>query len=211
MGIFLEAEDRSQHVAGGVIKSGEEDEARAPVLQPGMMTAIELDEEAGLRHALAAAAVARAAAGPGTANPGFAQQPVDRGAREVNAFVLGQELGEMAIIAAAIASAGQGEHPCADGIGTTAEGPPAAVAMGEGRQALLADCGDKPADVADGEGQQLRRVPGREESRLDPWKDLSPLLFCFGQGDRLPGHGPRVTESLNSYGVTDSLSSYMRL
>jgi hypothetical protein len=196
--IFLEAEDSAEDVPSGVIDRGEEDEAGAAVLEPGMVTAIELDEEAGLRHALAPPAMARGAAGAGTANARLAQQAVDRGAREVNPFALGQELGEMAVIAASIASAGQGEHPRADGIRTAAGGPPAAVAMSEGGQALLAHFRDEPADVADRESQQRRRRPSREESRADPRKDLPPLLLCLGQGDRLPVHSPRVTESLNS-------------
>ena len=198
MGIFLGAEDRAQHAPRGIINGGEEHEAGAAVLEPGMMAAIELDEEAGLRHALPAAAVARGAADAGTADACFAQQPVDRGTREVNVLTFCQELREMAIIAATIAGAGQGEYPRADTIRTAAGGPPATVAMGQGRHALRAHCGAEPADMADRESQELRRRPGREESRVDPWKDLRPLLLRLGQGDRLPVHSPRVTESLNS-------------
>src|SRR5207253_5886379 len=68
--IFLEAEDGGQHVAGGIINGGEEHETGAAVLEPAMMTAIELDEQAGLRHAVPAAAVARGPAGPGTTEAG---------------------------------------------------------------------------------------------------------------------------------------------
>lgn len=70
--IFLETEDGPEHAARGIIDRGEEDEAGAAVLQPGVVTTIELDEEARLRHALSSAAMAWGAAGAGTAQAGRA-------------------------------------------------------------------------------------------------------------------------------------------
>jgi hypothetical protein len=151
VGIFLEAEDGPQHAPRRVIDGREEDEAGAAVLEPGMVTAIELDEEAGLRHALPAAAVARGAAGAGTANAGLPQQAVDCGAGEVNTFALRQEVGEMAIIAPSVAGAGQSEHARADRSGAASRGLVPTVPMGQGGQALLAYCGDESADMTDGE------------------------------------------------------------
>jgi hypothetical protein len=167
-----------------------------------------LHEEAGLRHPLPTAPVAGGPAGPRTADARRAEQAMHRGAGEAEAFALGQELGEMAIIAAAIAGAGQGEYPRPKGIGRAAGGPAAPIAMGQRGQALLTEPGEEPADVADREPQQRRRRSGSEAPCLHPWQDLSPLLFLAVQGDRLPGHCPRVTESLNSYGVTDSLNNH---
>ncbi len=198
MRIFLEAEDRAQHTPRRVINGGEEDEAGAAVLEPGMMTAIELDKEARLRHALPPAAMARGAAGAGTANAGLPQQAVDRRAGEVNVLAFCQELGQVAIIAAPVAGAGQREHASADRSGAASRGLAPTVPMGQGGQALLAHFGEEPADMTDREFQQLRRCFCREESRVDPWQDLPPLLLFLGQRDRLPGHSPRVTESLNS-------------
>ncbi len=208
MCILLEAKDGAQHPPRGVINGGEEDEAGAAVLEPGMMTAIELDEEACLRHALPPAAMARGATSAGAANACLPQQAVDRGAGEVNVLALCQELGKVAIIAAPVAGAGQREHARADRSGAASRGLSPTVTMGQGGQALLAHFGEEPADMTDREFQQLRRCQSREESRVDPWQDLPPLLLFPGQSDRLPSHSPRVTESLNSYGVTDSLNSY---
>ena len=156
------------------------------------------DEEAGLRHALPATAVARGAAGAGTANAGLPQQAVDCGAGEVNTFALRQEVGEMAIITPSVAGAGQSEHARADRSGAASRGLVPTVPMGQGGQALLAYCGDESADMTDRESQQRRRCFRREESRVNPRQDLPPLLLFLGQGYRLPGHSPRVTESLNS-------------
>ncbi len=206
--IFLEAEDGAQHTACGVIDGGEKDEAGAAVLEPGMLTAIELDEETRLRHPLPAPAMAWRATGAGAADARRAEQAVDRGAGEADAFALGQELRKMAIIAAPVAGTGQGEHPRTECLRDVSGGRAAAVAMGQGRQALLTESGEQSADVAERESQQRRRRSGGEAPRLNPWQDLSPLLFLAVQGDCLPGHSPRVTESLNSYGVTDSLNNH---
>ena len=196
--IFLEAEDGPQHPARGVIDGSEEDEVGATVLEPGMMTAVELHEEPRLRHPLPAPAMARGAAGAGTADPSLPEEALDRGAREVNTLALGQELGEVAIIAAPVAGAGQSEHPRANGIRAASAGLLVAVAVGQSRQALFAHFGEEPADMANGKPQQRCCRFRREESRVNPWNDLPPLLLFLGQGDRLPGHSPRVTESLSS-------------
>lgn len=68
VGIFDEAEDRREDVASRVIDGGMEDEARAAVLEPGVVTAVHLDKEARLRHPLTAAAMTWGAAFPRTAN-----------------------------------------------------------------------------------------------------------------------------------------------
>ena len=66
MRILFEAQDRGQDAARRVVNSGEEHQAGAAVLEPGMLAAIHLDEEARLGHALAPAAMAWWAAGAGT-------------------------------------------------------------------------------------------------------------------------------------------------
>ena len=196
--ILLETEDGPQHPARGVIDGGKEDEAGAAILEPGMMTAIELDEEPRLRHPVPASAMAWKATGAGTADARRAEQAMHGGAGEVDAFALGQELGQMAIIAALVAGPGQGEDPRSNGLRDASRGLAAAVAMGQSGQAVRTEPDEEPADVADGEPQQRRRRSGGEPPRLDPWQDLSPLLFLPVQGDCLPDHSPRVTESLNS-------------
>src|SRR5579864_4419132 len=55
--ILLGAKDARQDFARGIVDGGEEDEARAAILEPGMVTAVHLDEKSGLRHALAPAAM----------------------------------------------------------------------------------------------------------------------------------------------------------
>jgi len=73
VGVLLRAKHGAQDTTGGIVDGGEEDETGATVLEPGMVAAIELDEEARLRHALPAATMPGGPAGAGTADAGGAQ------------------------------------------------------------------------------------------------------------------------------------------
>jgi len=138
VGILLQAEDPAEDPARGVIDGCVEYETRAAIFEPGVMAAVHLDEESGLGHAFTAAAMARWAAGAGAADPGRAEEPLHRPTRQTQALALGKQLGEVVIIHARIAGAGQGEDAGADGLRETPRGRPAAVAVGEGSEALLA-------------------------------------------------------------------------
>lgn len=148
VGVLLEAEDSGQDSAGGVIDGRQQHEPRTAVFQPGVLAAVHLDQEPGLRHALPAAAMARRPAGPGTPHPGGAQQPLHGLAGEAQALALPEELGEVVIIHAGVASAGQREDPSPHRLREASPRGPAAVAMGEGREALLPQAREQAAQVA---------------------------------------------------------------
>ncbi len=147
VGIFLQPKDAAQHLARGIIDRRVEHEAGTAVLEPGVMAAVHLDEEAGLGHALAVAAMPGWAAGAGTADPGRAEEALHCPARQVEAFTFGEQLGEVMIIHALVAGASQRKDPSSDRLCDAAGRGPAAVAMGEGREALLAQAGQKPTEV----------------------------------------------------------------
>ncbi len=172
-----------------------EDEAWAAGLEPGVVAAVHLDEEAGLGHALAAAAMPRGAAGAGTTDPGLAEEQPDQRPREVQAFPLREQLGEMMVIDPGIRGARQGKDLGSDGLREAPRGGAAPVAMSQRGEAMLADLGQEPADVPDRQGQELSRHPSGEGSGLDPGQDMGALLLLLGQGNRLPGHTARVTDS----------------
>jgi hypothetical protein len=90
VGILLEAEDSGQDAAGGIINGGQQHEPRATILQPGVLAAIHLDEEAGLRHALAATAMAGRPAGAWATDPGGAEEPLHRPTRQAEALAFGE-------------------------------------------------------------------------------------------------------------------------
>ncbi len=196
MGLFLGAKDAAEDFAGGIIDGRMEDQARAAVLEPGMMTAVHLDEETGLRHALAPAAMAGWATGPGAADASGAEEPTDGGAGQVDGFPLLEQVSELVIVDAGIGRAGQREDPLAEALGNALRGWAAPVPMGQRRDPLGAHFSQEPTDVPDRHGQELRGSLSGKGPGLDAGQDMRSLLLLLGQGDRLPVHCPRVTESL---------------
>ena len=120
-----------------------------------------------------------------------------------------EELGEVVIICAGVARAGQREDLRPDGLGEAARGDPAAVAMGERRRAMVADPRQQASEVTERDAQEPGRVRHGQMPLDDLDQDMRPLLLSLAQGDSPPVHAPRVTESLIRYGVTESLSYYM--
>jgi hypothetical protein len=97
----------------------------------------------------------------------------------VNTLARRQELGEVAIIAAPVAGAGQGAHSRANGINAASAGLLAAVAMGEGPEAQPAQAGEKPAGVSQRELQELGSGPSRQGPVLDLSEDMHSLLLLL--------------------------------
>ena len=194
--ILFRTKHGAQDTAGGIVDGGEEDETGAAVLEPWMVAAIELDEEARLRHALSATTMPGGPAGAGTADAGGAQQALHRAAREPDPLAFGEQFGEVVIIHAGVAGPGEGDDPgsqcCREAPGRGA----AAVAMGEGTEAQPAQAGEKPADVSQRDLQELGSGPSRQSPVLDLSENMHSLLLLLRQSDRLPGHSSRVTDSL---------------
>jgi len=180
----------------GIIDRREQHEARAPGFEPRVLAAVHLDEEAGLGHAVPAATMAGWAAGVGAADPGLPEDEPHQGPGQVQPLAVGEQLREVMIIAAGIGSASEGADPLADGVRQPAGRGPTAIAMGQRGHPELAEPGEQPPDMAEGQAQKLSRLPGIECPVLDLRQHLRALLLLLGQGDRLPGHSPRVTDSL---------------
>ena len=196
LGIFLITKHAPEHLAGCIVNRRVEDEAGAAIFEPGMVAAIHLDEKARLRHAVAAAAMPWGTAGTGTADPGLTEEPANRRAGQAQSFALPQQLGEMVIIRAGIAGTGQGEHPGPEALGQAPGRWAAPVAMGQGGEALRAHVRQESTEVPHGKAQELSSGLGRQDPGLDAGEDVRAMLFLRGQGDRLPVHDLRVTESL---------------
>ncbi len=196
VGILRGAKDASQDFARGIVDGREEDEARAALLEPGMVTAVHLDEEPGLGHALAPAAMLGRAPGAWAADARLAQQALHGGTGQDEAVVLLEELGEVMIVRAGIARAGQREDLRPYGFGEAARGGPPAVAMGERRRAPLADLGQQATEVTEREAQESGRIRHGEVPLDNLDQDMGSLLLSLAQGDSPPVHAPRVTESL---------------
>ncbi len=110
-GIFLLAKHRRGHRAGGVVNGGQQTQPRSPLLEPGMVAGIELQQHPGLRHAFPAPSVRR---WPPLARPLQARrhpQAPHRRAREHQAFCLGEQLGQVAVVEPGVGRARQIRHP----------------------------------------------------------------------------------------------------
>jgi hypothetical protein len=145
--VFLQAEDAAEDSPGGVIDRSVEDEPRPTVFEPGVMAAVHLDEETGLGHAFAAAAMAWGTALTGAADPGGAEESLHGAARDAQALALDEHLGKVVVIHVGIAGAGQGEDAGPEGFREAAGRGASAVAMGEGSEALLPQEGKEAAEV----------------------------------------------------------------
>jgi hypothetical protein len=196
VGILLGAKHTSQDFARGIVDGGEEDEARAAIFEPGMVTAVHLDKKPGLRHALAPAAMFGRPPGPWTSDARFSQQALHGGAGQDETLVLSEELGEVMIVGAGISRAGQHEDLSADGLGEAAWRGPSAVPMGERRRAVEADLRQQATEVTEREAQEPGRLRHGEAPFDDLDQDMGTLLLPLAQGDSPPVHPPRVTESL---------------
>lgn len=208
--VLFQAEDPAEDPPRRIIEGGVEHEPRPTLFEPGVVAAVHLDEEARLRHAVPVAAMAGWAARARTAQPGRPEEALDRPPRDPQALALREQLGKVMIIHAGIAAAGEREDPGPDLLGDAAGRGPAAVTMGEGGKALLTQAGEEPTQVPQRETQELSGYPGLKAAMLHPGEEMHAVLLHLGQGNRLPDHGPRVTDSLTRQRVTNSLTYYRR-
>ena len=197
VGVFLGAKDAAEDFAGGIVNGGVEDEAGAAVLQPGVVAAVHLDEQPGLRHPLASPAMLGGAAAARARNPRVAQEALHGRARHRHSFVLAQELGEVVIIDARIPRTGQREDPQSDRLREAPWRRAASVAMRERGEAVLADLGQQATAMAARAAEEPRRVRRCEAPLENLTQYVSSLLLPHAQEYVPPVHTPRVTESLS--------------
>lgn len=114
-GILVLAEDGPQDRPGGIVDGVEQDQSRSALLEPGVMTAVQLDQHPPAGHPLATEAVLGRASAPGAAQPSGAQDAVDGGMREDEVFPLGEEFGQVAMIDPRVGRPGEPDEPLPDG------------------------------------------------------------------------------------------------
>ena len=89
-GVLGSAECRLGHGAGGVVHGDEQRQLRSPVLQPGMVAAVDLHQHAFLGHAPAPEAVLLGAAAARTADACLDQNSAQRGTAQIDALAFPQ-------------------------------------------------------------------------------------------------------------------------
>ena len=187
--IFLGAKDGREDLAGGIVDGGQEHEARPAIFEPGMVTAVHLDEQTRLGHAFAAPPVPGWPARAGTAEAGRAQETLHRFPGHPHAFAVREQFGELVIIHAGVDGPRQAQDASADGRGEPTWGGAAAVPVGEGRGAVLLQAPAEAPEMARRETQELGGFPGPQDTVNEARHDVHALVLPLGQGNRLPHHG----------------------
>ena len=117
--------------ARGVVDGEQQGEARAALLEPGVMAAVDLEQHPRPWHALAPHAVPWRAAPPRAGHAGPRQDAPHRGAAEYEVLVLLEQLGEVGVVGARVARGGEAHDGSRHGFGHGVVGAAAAVAVGE--------------------------------------------------------------------------------
>ena len=131
--------------ARGVVDGEQQGEARAALLEPGVMAAVDLEQHPRPWHALAPHAVPWRAAPPRAGHAGPRQDAPHRGAAEYEVLVLLEQLGEVGVVGARVARGGEARDGSRDGLGDGVVGAPVAVAVGERLGTELPVGGQEPA------------------------------------------------------------------
>ena len=126
-----------------------------------MGAAVHLNKHPLLGHALAPEPVLLRPAAAGAAQAGLHQDAAHRGPAQVDPFSFPQQFGQVAVVGARIAVAGQFHHSCRCLFGHGVVGPPSPVAVGHRRGTVFA--------------------VGRQQTLGVPFTD-SHDLRCLGDG-----------------------------
>jgi hypothetical protein len=108
-----------------------------------------------------------------------------------------EQLGDVVVVHAGVCRPGEREDLGADGGRKPTVGGPFAVPMRHGGGAVATEAGQEAAEMPHGQAQERGRFSGPEDPTLEPGEDVHTVLLLLVQNDRLPGHSPRVTESLS--------------
>jgi hypothetical protein len=182
--VFLVPKGGGRDFPRGVINNRQEGEARTALLQPIVVAAIELHEEAFLRHALPAAAVAGWTPAARAASPGSTEETADRRARDRDPLAFGQELGEVLVIHIGVGGGREHHDPTAERSIDPIGGRPPAIAMDEGDGPSGPIGPPQPTDLAHRPPEKLGGLNHQEIATIQRMQDRQTLLGTLRQGNQ---------------------------
>lgn len=188
MGIFLVAKDGGGHFPGGIVYDGEQSQTRAPLLEPVVVAAIQLDQQAGRGHALSAPPVSRRASPPGTAEPGRAEDAVDGGLGEHEAFAFSQELTKVRMVDSGVGGLGELDDPDADGFSHASRRGATAVPVDQHLRTVPAISASEAPDLTGRESQEIGGFCHQKLATVQGMEYDELLLCAVRQGN----HPPRI-------------------
>ena len=172
------AEEGVHGCAGRVVDGEQQGEARASLLEPGVMAAVDLQQHPLARHPLTPGTVLGWPAAARTRDAGPRQDPADGPTAHVQALVLPEQLGEVGVIRSRVAGGGEAHHGRGDvgrdGVVRTAP----AVAVLERRGSARAVGGEEPPRVSLADAQDLGGLRGPQISGHHPFEYVASC--CFG-------------------------------
>ena len=189
------AEEGVHGCAGRIVDGEQQGEARAALLEPGVMAAVDLQQHPLAGHPLTPDTVLGGPAAAGTRDAGPRQDPAHRPTAHVQTLVLPEQLGEVSVVRSRVAGAGEAHHGRGDdgrdGVVRTAP----AVAVLQRRGSARAVGGEEPPRVSLADAQDLGGLRGLQISGHHPVQYVAscffgllhchPLLACLGLTESL--------------------------
>ena len=210
-GVLAGAEDGLSHGAGGVVHGDEQRQLRSPVLQPGMVAAVDLHQHPLLGHAPAPEPVLLGAAAARTADACLDQNAAHRGTAQVDALAFPQQFGEMSMVGARVAVAGQLHHGSRGRLRDGVVGPTPPVPVGQCGRTVLAVSREEPLGMTFTHSHNLGCLGDGKLVFQNAVENLNPCLFLLIQryiphrddifadqlaGDRIVEHQQEFPRSL---------------
>ena len=189
-GVLAGAENGLGHGPGGVVHGDEQRQLRSPVLQPGMVAAVDLHQQALPGHAPAPETVLLGAAAARTADAGLDQNAAHRGTAQVDALALPQQLGEVAVVCPGVAVAGQLHHGSGSDLRDGVVRSSAPVPMGQCGGTVLAVRREETLGVAFAHSHDLGSLGDGKLVFQNTVEYLNPCLFLLVQ--RYIPHGDDI-------------------
>jgi hypothetical protein len=190
-------EGRADDRAGRVIDGADQGQPWATPLEPVMRAAVDLDEQPGLGHPRSTTPVLRRPPRPDRPDPGVTEQALERRAPDDDPLVLGQQLGEVAVVDPAIACAGEFDDPLPGArLDASWRGSPA-VAVDDPIDPQRAKAAAQPPGRPLAGAEQPGGFNDRQRALPPAGQDIDSLLVSCIQGQSLP-HRWRLTKSLSS-------------
>ncbi len=146
-----------------------------------MLTAVDLHQHTLLGHAPAAEAVLLGASAAGTADARLDQDAAHRGAAQVDALLFPEQFGEVAVVGASVAVAGQLHHGGGIRLGDGVVGPPSPVVVGQRGGTVPAVGREKTLGVSFADTHDLGCLGDGELVFQNAVEHLDPGLFLLIQ------------------------------
>ena len=172
-GVLVGSEDRTQHLAGGIVNRQKQCESRAVVAQPVVVAAVDLDQHLLGGHAFTADAMERRSAPARALETGPVEDPAQGLTGQISDFAIPQQFDQVGMIGVGVKGAGQIDDQVCETIRDCIARTATLVAVSNcGLPALAA--GGQSVNVAPGNTQQSGAMHNRHLASSGALEDVIP-------------------------------------